>query len=64
MVLVRKIIIYFIENQLSLIMIGFLLFIRADLEKFPLEKNTKYSIIKDEKNLSNYEIGAVWNESF
>lgn len=54
MVLVRKIIIYFIENQLSLIMIGFLLFIRADLEKFSLEKNTKYSIIKNEKNLSNY----------
>ncbi len=35
-------------------MIGFLLFIRADLEKFSLEKNTKYSIIKNEKNLSNY----------
>jgi len=34
---------------LSLILIGFLLFIRADFEKFSLGKNTKYSIIKNER---------------
>ena len=46
------------------ISVGFLLFIRADFEKFSLGKNTKYSIIKNENNFSNHGIGVVWNEDF
>lgn len=35
-----------------------------DIQKQLNKKTTKYSIIKNEKNLSNHGIGAVWNEGF